>query len=564
MSKKYQVKEKVSSDLVEQLLHNRGILSREEQDKFLRPDFERDLHDPFLLPDMERAVDRILFAIDNGERIGIWSDYDADGIPGAALLHDFFKLLGFNNFINYIPNRHTEGYGLNNEGVEELGKDGVKLLITIDCGIRDHDEIDRAKVLGMDVIVTDHHESGEKLPNAFAVVNPKRSDSKYPEKILCGSGVIWKLIEALRLTLFARGKLSQFKTGSHKWLLDLVGLATLSDMVPLTGENRSLSFFGLKVLRKTKRYGLQKLYSMLKINVQKLSEDDIGFLITPRINAASRMGHPRDAFNLLVAQNESDADICARHLDTINNERKGMVASMVKEAKKILNRKIENEGDKQLVVLGNPDWRPSLLGLAANSITEEYKRPVFLWGRENGVLIKGSCRSYGGVDLVALMERSKDIFTDFGGHKMSGGFSLDFDKVHTLEESLLKASEHTNTTPEEIFTDAILSLKNINFNTAEQIQNLAPFGMGNEKPVFILTDVVPERISRFGKNKEHLSVDIREGTKTVRAISFFTSIDKYKNFLVEGVRTNLVANLELSYWRGSRPDIRLRIIDFFN
>ena len=584
MPKKYSVKEKVSDNLVEQLLHNRGIDTAEERERFLNPDFVNHLHDPFLLPDMKKAVDRILKAIEKNERIGIWSDYDADGIPGGALLHDFFKLIGFNNFINYIPDRHIEGYGLNNEGLEELANplvgEGVKLLITIDCGIRDHKEIEHAKKLKMEVIVTDHHEphftkasqgkpATDDLPKAYAVVNPKRMDSKYPEKILCGTGVVWKMIEALRLSALAQGKPFNFMPGKEKWLLDLVGLATLSDMVPLVGENRVLARFGLAVLQKNRRLGLSKLFYNLRINKNNINEDDIAFMITPRINAASRMGHPRDAFKLLTATNEAEADVHAKHLDNINNERKGMVASIVKEAKKKIKEKCASEGEKPVIVLGNPDWRPALLGLVANTIADEYNRPVFLWGRASDPaegevegLLKGSCRSDGTTDLVALMERAKDCFAEFGGHKLSGGFSVLFEKIHNLEDALVEASTHVVNNGVEIFVDAELSLKDISENSVSEILRLAPFGVGNEKPIFIFRDILPEKINRFGKAKEHLSINFRDGQNTIRAISFFTALDQFGDSLKEGIKTNLVANIEKSFYNGS-SEIRLRIVDFF-
>lgn len=570
MPKKYSVKEKISDNLIEQLLHNRGVKTETEKEVFLQPDFEKHLHDPFLLPDMKKAVQRILKAIEDDERVGIWSDYDADGIPGGALLHDFFKLIGFNNFINYIPDRHIEGYGMNIEGIEKLKEENIGLIITIDCGIRNNKEIDHANKLGMDVIVTDHHEQSEELPKAFAVVNPKLETSKYPEKVLCGTGVVWKLIHAiLKIERLKEGKI-KIKEGQEKWLLDLVGLATLSDMVPLTGENRVLAFYGLKVLRKSRRPGFQKLFYNLKINKQHATEDDIAFMITPRINAASRMGHPRDAFKLLVAESDADAEVCFKHLDNINNERKGVVAGIVKEAKKKVKEKFENEGEKPVIVLGNPDWRPSLLGLAANSIAEEYNRPVFLWGSayvetsadEACRIFKGSCRSDGVTDLVALMERAKENFFEFGGHKMSGGFSVLFEKIHTLEQSLIEASTHVVNEVAEILVDAELELKNISENLVSEILRLAPFGVSNEKPVFIFRDVVPEKINRFGKTREHLSINFRDGQGTIRAISFFTSPDQFGDCLKEGIKTNVVANIEKSFYNGS-SEIRLRIVDFF-
>jgi single-stranded-DNA-specific exonuclease len=555
--KKYTIKPKISDDLIEQLLHNRGVETAKEREIFLNPDFEKHLYDPFLLPDMEKAVKRILRAIEKNEKIGIWSDYDADGIPGGALLHDFFKMIGFNNFINYIPDRHSEGYGLNSENVEELAKSGVKLLVTIDCGIRDNKEIDHAHKHKIDVIVTDHHEPAKKLPKAYAVVNPKRYDSKYPETILCGAGVVWKLIQGILKT-----KKDLLKEGSEKWLLDLVALATLSDMVPLVGENRVLAHYGLKVLRKTRKLGLLKLFDSLKIKKENLNEDDIAFMITPRINAASRMGHPMDAFKLLTAEDEAEAESYVKHLDNINNERKGEVAAIVKEAKKRVREKFENEGKKKIIVLGSPNWRPALLGLAANSIVEEFNRPVFLWGRDNGDNLKGSCRSNGEVDLVDLMDRVKDHFAEFGGHKFSGGFSVADEKIFDLESILLEASDHIEIFEPEFSVDAELDIKNISEDLVSKILNLAPFGTGNEKPIFIFREILPEKISRFGKNQEHLSVNFLEEHHSLRAISFFTPLDKFGDRLKEGIKTNLVANIEKSFYNGS-SEIRLRIVDFF-
>ncbi len=565
MLKSYKLKKKISNNLIEQLLYNRGIKTPEEKEKFLSPHYENHLRDPFLLPDMEKAVERILFAIEKNEKIAIWSDYDADGIPGGALLHDFFKLIGFNNFLNYIPDRHLEGYGMNMEGIEKLKEEKIELIITIDCGIRNNKEATSAKELGIEVIITDHHEQSENLPEAFAIINHKRLDSKYPENVLCGTGTVWKLIQAI----LSKNRFG-LKEGQEKWLLDLVGLATLSDMVPLTGENRALSYFGLSVLRKTRRPGLRTLFRMLKIEPALLTEDDLGFLITPRINAASRMGKPRDAFDLLISKNEAEADVTARHLDKINDERKGMVAGMVKEIRKMLALKIQNHGEKNVIVAGNPLWRPALLGLAANSIAEEYNRPVFLWGSHSALatrdkrerVFKGSCRSDGSTDLVGLMERAKSSFTEFGGHKFSGGFSLDFEKLETLEDSLVEASTNIINTNTEILADASLKIKDVNALSAREINRLAPFGVGNEKPLFILENILPERITRFGKGQEHLSVNLRDGSYTARAIGFFIQPEKYGGNLIEGKPTNLLATMELSYF-GGREETRLRIVDFF-
>ncbi len=545
------------SPFLEDLLRARGIETTDAAEAFLNPDYDKHLHDPYTLADMEKVVQRILKAIDQNEKVLMYSDYDADGIPGGVMLADFFRKIGFTNFSNYIPHRHDEGYGLHAEAIEGFAEEGVKLLITIDCGIRDFESVLKAKGLGIDVIVSDHHELGEKLPEAFAVLNPKRPDCMYPEKMLCGSGVIFKLIQAILIK-----KDFGLKKGAEKWFLDMVGLATLSDMVPLTGENRVFAHYGLKVLRKSPRPGLQQLLKLLNMYQQGLTEDDVGFMITPRINAASRMGKPMDAFKLLSTLDPVEAGMAAEHLNKINDERKGVVAGIVKEIKK----RMLSLGDtlKSVMVMGSIEWRPSLLGLAANSIAEEIGRPVFLWGRDGGEEIKGSCRSDGKTNLVELMEKAKEVFDTFGGHKLAGGFAVSGDKIHSLEERLVKAFEDLSlqkTEEEEIVVDRKLLIDEIDQRLWNDIEKLSPFGIGNPKPLFLFENVTPSKVAGFGKQKNHLELSFeREMDKPLRAIGFFQTAESYRVKPAVGNRMNLVATVEKSFWMG-RAEIRLRIVD---
>ncbi|MFM2357330.1 MAG: single-stranded-DNA-specific exonuclease, single-stranded-DNA-specific exonuclease [Candidatus Parcubacteria bacterium] len=565
MQKKYVVRPtphtvpdlKEFSPLLQNLLISRGITNKEEAYAFVSPDYEKHTHDPFLFADMEKAVGRVLAAIDEGQKILIYSDYDADGIPGAVVLSDFFKKIGYAHVEVYIPHRHDEGYGLHLEAVETFLEKNIKLLITIDCGIVDHAEVEKANSLGIDVIITDHHEPKDTLPPAYAVLNPKRADCMYPEKMLCGSGVIFKFIQAI----FARRDF-KVKPGAEKWFLDMVGLATLSDMVPLRGENRVFAHFGLRVLRKSPRPGLQALLRILKIDQRFITEDDVGFMITPRINAASRMGRPQDAFNLLSGSDPLQAIVSAKHLDGINDERKGVVASIVKEVKK----RIIGLGESlhPVIVMGSLEWRPSLLGLVANSVSEEMKRPVFLWGRDGGDEIKGSCRSDGVTDLVALMEKAKEVFVGFGGHKLAGGFSILKEKLHTLEEILVQAFKEVsekNKSIQEEYVDASLALGDVNQKFWNDIEKLAPFGVGNPKPVFLFENVTPSKVGLFGKQKNHLEVVFdRNMDRSLKAIGFFMIPEQFSTVPEAGKKMNMVATIEKSFFM-NRPEIRLRIVD---
>jgi len=671
---KYRVREAPSSEiekellayspLVRQLLHGRGIESGAEAEKFLNPHYENHSHDPFALKDMDKAVTRILEGVQKGEKITIFSDYDADGIPGAVVLHDFFKKIGYTNFVNYIPDRHTEGFGLSMLAVEQFGKDGTKLLITIDCGITDVEEVTRANELGIDVIITDHHlplrsqsplvrgvpnsDSGrgakevaesappapegragrpegvnippagddsapfskgelrEEFPPAFAILNPKQADCAYPEKMLCGSGVVFKLVQALCLRLrsplgFGACDLgfptSTLPVGWEKWMLDMVGIATLSDMVPLTGENRVFAYYGLKVLRKSPRVGLGQLLLGLRLNRKDITEDDVGFSISPRINAASRMGVPMDAFRLFATTDEVEAGVLAKHLDKINNERKGKVASLVKEVRHIVeerhnitthrNSSTSDVGGRKgprVVVAGNPNWRPALLGLVANSLAEDMQCPVFLWGRDlptdvpskalasegasakegGGLDLKGSCRSGGSVDLSLLMHEARSVFSDFGGHKEAGGFSTTLEQVHLLEEELERAYEKVRTEQtleSAVVADAVLSFDEVNFHLFEELEKLAPFGVGNHKPIFLFENAKVRKMEQFGKEKQHLKLTFAKSDGVyVQAIKFYATIADFSTQLSEGNPITLLAHLEKSTFN-NRTELRLRIVD---
>lgn len=539
--------------LFEVLLKQYGI-SEEEKNDFLNPDYEK-LHDPLLLPDMAKARDRVIRAIKNNEHIVIFSDYDADGIPGAVVLSDFFIRAKYENVSFYIPHRHDEGFGLNLEAIDECARRDAKLIITIDCGITDILEVAEANVQGIDVIITDHHlpaQAGEqdKLPEAFAIVNPKRKNSRYPFKELCGSAVVFKLVQAI----VAKESFG-VKVGMEKWSLDMVAIATLSDMVPLVGENRILARFGLDVLRKSPRPGLAALFKKLNLDQKNLSEDDITFMITPRINAASRMGVPLDAFKLLSTRDQNEAEKLALHLEKINNERKGVVASVVKEAKAHL---LKRETLREVIVIGNPEWRPALLGLVANSLVEEYGRPVFIWGRDGDGILKGSCRSCNGYDLYTLMDACGGSFIEFGGHAGAGGFSVSLENLTTLEEKLSRALSSLGNLVSKLGEEKSLaiSISDIGENLWEMISQFAPFGMGNEKPVFKIPKAEIKSIRQFGKANEHLELTL---TPNIKAISFFTSPSSY-NLTPSTYSITLLANLEKSYFR-DRPELRLRIVD---
>ncbi len=538
---------------LQQLLFSRGLVDKPAAEVFLNPDYETQLHSPLLLHDIVKATTRIHKAIIEHEAVVIFSDYDCDGIPGAVVLHDFFKAIKFTEFTNYIPHRHYEGFGLSVSAVEKMAANGAKIIITIDCGTSSTEAIVRANELGIAVIVTDHHEPEAELPPALAIVNPKLGAYPFPD--LCGAAVIFKLVQALIQT----GQYN-ISVGLEKWWLDMVGVATIADMVPLVGENRVLAHFGLQVLRKSRRPGLQHLLRKAKIAQEYLTEEDIGFTIGPRINAASRMDAPEHAFMMLTATDEGEAGTHVEMLEKLNTQRKSTVAVMTKE----INKRMEHMTELPAVlVMGNPLWRPALVGLAANKLSEEYNRPVFLWGKDGNDVIKGSCRSGGGVSVVKLMDEARIAFIEHGGHHMSGGFAVHDNHIFSLAESLNNAHVSLGvdaSVARELSVDADLRLADIFGEVRQALVKLAPFGTGNAKPLFSFTRVVPSDVSVFGKAQEHLKLLFTTDKGPLEAIAFFATPTTFTKEPVAGQPVTILAHIETSFFMG-RKQTRLRIID---
>ncbi len=571
-------------ELLLDLLIKRGYDTPELQDRFLNPKYDLHTYNPFLLPDMQKGVERIFSAILNNEKICVYHDYDADGIPGAVVLHDFFKKIGYTNVMFYVPHRHTEGYGLHCDALEKIKEQGATLMITVDLGITAHSEVVYAAELGIEVIITDHHEPLETVPAAYAIINPKIAVDgvAYPDTMICGCATAYKLVQGM-LAILRREttppqsspklgeeemqklleKVTVPPVGWEKWLLDMVGIATLSDMVPLINENRVFAYYGLHVLRKTKRPGLIAMYQNMRIYQANITGDDIVFSITPRLNAASRMAHPEIAFNLLTTDSYQTAMDITKQLSKLNDERKLEVARAMKTVHKKLSAR---ESLPNVLVVGDPDWSPGVLGLIASKIVEEYDRTVFVWCIESDS-VKGSCRARNGDHVVDLMNETADQFTQYGGHEGAGGFSMEKDKIHFLEDLLNTAGEKifthhdgTDLVREVIIHDLAISVSDITRDLHTALTALSPFGLGNKSPIFLMSQVTPISISSFGKGKEHLEMTFQNGSSTVRAIQFFTKPERYKIDIEKIGPIDVYGHVEYSVFMG-KGELRMRILD---
>ena len=549
-------------DLSAALLARRGVATREDAERFLNPSYDDHLHDPLAMADMGKAARRLARAIGNGEHIAIWTDYDCDGGPAAVLLYDFLRKAGA-TFENYIPHRHLEGYGLNIPGIEKLAARGTTLIVTADVGITDNAPVARANELGIDVIVTDHHLPGEHLPDAYAVVDPNaRANEPYPFRGLCGAGVAWKLVVAtLAVSPELRGAVPD---GWEKWLLDMVGLATIADMVPLADENRVLAKYGLVVMRKSPRLGLRKLCAAMRVEQRALSEDDVAFMLAPRVNAASRMLDPRVALELFTTDDAARAERLANELEAANRKRKAEAGAITRAA----HARLKEHGEvREVIVLGDPSWRPALLGLVANGLADEYERPVFLWGREGSGAMKGSVRS-GGYHALELMQAADGVFDGFGGHAASGGFTVREDAVFDLEArltaALAKLAPRAEADEFEDRADAALTLDEATLELLERLDRLAPYGEQNPKPVFAFRDSALMRVTRFGKGNEHLKLSLAspETGRTLDAVAFFAKppLTRALGGVASGARLTVLAHLERDSFSRRQP-LRLRLLD---
>jgi single-stranded-DNA-specific exonuclease len=592
--------------LTRTLLQKRGVKDEDVED-FLNPSYEKHIGNPFDIHGVPRAVERILKAIKNKEKICVYSDYDCDGIPGGVLLREFFDGIGYPVEI-YVPHRHNEGYGVHVHAVDALKAKGVSLIITVDLAITNIEEIAYAKSIGVDFIVTDHHlpiheeGNGQVVPNAVAVINSKQDVCTYYDKMLCGCAVAWKLacavLERLRSenindTIFETVK--ALPAGWEKWMLDLVGISTIADMVPLVKENRALAHYGLRVLRKTKRPGLLHIFNEQRMRKDYLTEDDIAFTIAPRINAAGRMGAPIQAHHMLYERDREKAESFARDLELLNTERKAGVKDIISTLS------FDHDVYKNdVIVVGDVSWGPGVLGLIAQNIIDETGKPTFVWGRggaeisepaeenrsrseerrrvpelvsegtpkvvvnkiKNEAIIKGSCRSLGDVHVVELMARvGHGVLTHWGGHEGAGGFALTIENIPKLSSALNEAVKHVvikEIGSQEIAVDADLSIDDVTEVTYQAMAPLSPFGEGNPKPVFSFNNVTPLATRRFGKKSEHLEImyPTSRGGK-VKAIQFFT---KGETESAAAKPHTLLAHLEKSYFMG-KTELRLRIVD---
>ncbi len=498
--------------LVARLLCLRGITDGEAAWRFLNPSIDQ-LHDPFQLTDMAIAVDRILAAIARGERIAIHGDYDVDGITSTVILRRTLELLG-GRVVHFIPERLRDGYGLNLEAIERLHAEGVRLVVSVDCGIRADEAAARARDLGVDLIVTDHHEPGDDLPPALAVVNPKRSDSTYPERNLAGAGVALKLVQALCARTDHSGWLPGF--------IKLAAMGTLADVVPLTGENRVIAKLGLDGLSKgPHKVGLRMLLEAAGLTDRTIDSYHVAYMIAPRVNAAGRMGTPDVAMRLLLASDESmiaEARDLARQLNVENDRRRQEEQGIAAEARKI----VESDpaiGALPVLVVAGEGWHRGVIGIVASKLVESFHRPAIVLSIDGG-LAQGSCRSIPAFDILEGLEASKSELLTFGGHKSAAGLTLEVARIKAFREAI-NSFAGDRLTPDDLrpqlAIDAPLGFGSIRGELVEAVARLAPFGAGNPRPVFSATGVSvvngPRRIKQ-----RHLAMSLRHEGAIFRSI----------------------------------------------
>jgi len=491
-----------------QLLFNRGILTPEDARIYLEA--EGSLYDPFLLDGMEAAVERIVRAIRKHESIVVYGDYDVDGVSGTALMVCLLTQLGA-VVQAYIPDRFDEGYGINTQSLRELAEQGVSLVITVDCGIRSVEEIRAANELKMDIVLSDHHYPGGPLPEALAVINPKKPLDPYPNKDLSGVGVAYKIAEALT------SRIDQPKIDPTVYL-DMVALGTVADIVPLQGENRALVKAGIKVMRECSNVGLCALAGAARIDMKTIKSRDIGFMLAPRLNAAGRIDSARISFDLLVTEDRQKAALLAQKLDDLNRQRQAMVVSMANLAR----REIIDSANCNILISFHPDYAQGVVGLVASRLTDDYYRPAII-GQIKGEVAVASCRSIPEFHITQNLDLCADLFERHGGHELAAGFTIRTDRIEELKERLGALSNQALTEKDiapSLRADFEIDLRKIPPNILDSIARIEPTGQNNPEVVFISHNVEVVWKRRVGSDGSHLSLLVKDGNKSYQAIAF--------------------------------------------
>lgn len=518
------------SNLLATILSNKNISSENEIEKFLNPT-RNDFYDPFLMPDMKIAVDRILEAMNKKEKIIIYGDYDVDGITSITVLKQFLEDRGI-EVGQYIPNRLNEGYGLNKKAIEEIVKQKYTLMITVDCGISGVEEVEYANSLGIETIITDHHEQGEEIPNALAVVDAKRKDNKYPFNQLAGVGVVFKLIQALGICLGLEEK-------EYLKYLDLVCVGTISDIVPLVDENRVIAKLGLKLVQVTKNIGLKTLLDT--VGYKKIDSITISFGVAPRINACGRMGFQNEALDLFLTKSEKEAKEISDRLNEYNRERQDTEKKIFSEA---LQKIEKSEKDKPCIILGSENWHHGVIGIVASKVTDMYFKPSILICFEDGIG-KGSGRSVPGFDLHEALSKCDKYVEKFGGHSMAIGITVtqdNFNKFKEEFEEYTKNSDIDKIVP-IIYIDQEVTLKDINLKAAKELQLLEPFGEGNKMPLFLYKNLRIDSIRALSEGK-HLKLTLKDDNYIIDAIGF--NMGALADEYLIGDKIDVVGTLEIN------------------
>ena len=498
------------------LLVQRGLTTAQEVKRFFRPSLSN-LHDPFLMPDMEKAVQRLNKALGDKERILIYGDYDVDGTTAVSLVYKYLRPYS-TNLDYYIPDRYDEGYGISLRSIQYAEEHGITLVIALDCGIKAIEKIAYAKERGIDFIICDHHMPDDELPDAVAVLDPKRADSNYPYEHLSGCGVGFKFMQAF-------GMNNHFPFSDIERLLELTAVSIASDIVPITGENRILAYYGLRQINSSPSMGLKGVIDVCGLSGKEITISDIVFKIGPRLNASGRMMNGKEAVDLLLAKDRSVVREKSESINQYNEERRELDKKITEEANEIINT-IPNIEDKKAVIVYNPQWHKGVIGIVASRLTEKYYRPAVVLTKSSE-LVTGSARSIGGFDIYKAIEGCRDLLENFGGHTYAAGLSLREENLPAFIErfqQLAAEDSHLAQMTPQIDIDALIDLKDINTKFMNDLKKMNPFGPNNQKPVFCTYEVKDYGTSKLvGHNQEHIKLEIidgKSGTSPIHGIAF--------------------------------------------